>query len=202
MLPSLRFVTLGEVVEAEWQSLEIVDAGIRFLTNGVRSCRRAIFEATLSNFVDAVVTRLDDMGLSQRRSTISGSQFRIPLLRSRSSVKQRHGLASTPTQLTINSRQGFLDVARRIRPELLNDFLSLASVDQLADQESELASAAGVIASDTDPIDAIIGVRSRAPSLIRGANAWESGYRYAERASESERWNVEIAVDSTTWPVT
>jgi hypothetical protein len=63
VLPSLRFVTLGEHVEAQWQSLDIPDAGIRFLASGHAVLSRSAFEATLRDFVNAVVARLDDMEL-------------------------------------------------------------------------------------------------------------------------------------------
>lgn len=180
VLPSLRFVTLGEDVEAEWQSLEITDAKIRFLASGRAVLPGSVFEATLSDFVNAVVTRLDDMGLS--RTTLHDQWLAIqnPDADEQEFCHAAARLGIDPYAIDDQLEAKILDVSSRIRPELLNDFLSLASVDQLATQESELASAAEAIASDTDGIDAIIGVRSRAPSLMGGANPWESGYRFAE----------------------
>ncbi len=146
VLPSLRFVMLGEDVEAEWQSMEIADAGIRFLASGRAVLSRSVFEATLTDFVNVVVTRLDDMGLSQ--TTLHDQWLAI---QSADADEQEfcHAAARLgvdPYAIDDQLEVKILDVSRRIRPELLNDFLSLASVDQLATQESELASAAEAIA--------------------------------------------------------
>jgi hypothetical protein len=180
VLPSLRFVTVGEDVEAEWQSLEIADAGIRFLANGRAVLSGDVIDAGLREFVNAVITRLDDMGLT--RTTLHDQWLAIQDADSEEQAfcNAAARLGVDPYAIDHQLEQEVLDVSRRIRPDVLNDFLSLASIDQLATQESHLVSAAQEIESDTDDVDAIDGVRSRAPSLIRWENPWVTGYKYAE----------------------
>ncbi len=62
-LPSLRFVTLGKDVEAKWESLDIPEAGIRFLASGIAVLSGSAFGDTLRDFVNAVVERLDNRDL-------------------------------------------------------------------------------------------------------------------------------------------
>lgn len=180
VLPSLRFVTLGEDFEAEWQSREIADAGIRFLSSGRAVLSGSVLDATLSNFVNAVVMRLDDKGLP--RTTLHDQWLAI---QNADADEQEFCLAAArlgidPYAIDDQLEAKILDASSSIPPEILNDFLSLASVDRLAAQESELASAAQEIVSDTDGVDAIVGVRRRAPSFTIGENPWESGYKFAE----------------------
>ena len=179
-LPSLRLVTLGESVEAEWQALEIADAGIWFLNSGRAVLSLSNFELALIDFVNAVVTRLDDMNLS--RTTLHDQWLAI---QSADGEEQEFchfaaRLGLDPYVIDSQLETRICDVSSRIRPELLDDFFSLASVDQLATQESALALAAGAIESDTDEVDAIAEVRSRAPAHMEGSNPWEKGYRFAE----------------------
>jgi hypothetical protein len=72
-----------------------------------------------------------------------------------------------------------LNVSTRIRPELLNDFLFVANVDQLSTQTTALEAATESILRDADHIDALKMVRSRAPSFTERDNPWETGYRFA-----------------------
>jgi len=76
-------------------------------------------------------------------------------------------------------------VANSIRAELLDDFLSLARVDRLAEQASSLRSASESIEADSDSVDALAVVRKRAPSLQERANPWETGYRFAEELRQA-----------------
>ena len=179
-MPSLRFVTLGDDVEAEWQSLEIADAGIKFLANGSAVLSGSAFEAKLRDFVNVVVTRLDDMGLC--KTTLHDQWLAIQEAddEEQEFCHAAARLGADPYAIDAQLETKILGVARNIRPELLNDFLSLASIDQLDTQESNLAAAAEEIASDTDDVDAIRGVRSQSPSLMGGADPWVRGYKFAE----------------------
>ncbi len=179
VLPSLRFVTLGEDVGAQWQSLDMPDAGIKFLASGHAVLSGSAFEATLSDFVNAVVARLDDMGLP---GTTLHEQWLAIQKADADEQEFCHAaarLGTDPYAVDNQLEAEILNVSSRIRPELLNDFLSLAIVDQLASQTSALAAASESIASDADNIDALRGVRSQAPSFMRGANSWETGYHFA-----------------------
>ena len=179
VLPSLRFVSLGDGVEAHWQPLDIADAGIRFVASGNAILSGSAFFQTLREFVNAVVTRLDDMGLP---GTTLHEQWRA--IQEADPDEQEFcdaaaRLGKDPYAVDSELEAAILDVSRRIRPELLNDFLSLTAVERLDAQTSALATASESIASDADNIDALGALRSQAPPCVLGANSWETGYRFA-----------------------
>jgi hypothetical protein len=179
VLPSLRFVRLGDDVEAHWEPLGIAGARIRFLAGGKAVLSGNAFVRTLHEFINAVVTRLDDMGLP---GTTLHEQWRAiqeadPDEREFCDAAAR--LGEDPYAADSELQAAILDLPRRIRPELLNDFLSLTAVERLEAQASALAAAAEAIASDADDIDALSAIRSQAPPCIVGGNSWESGYRLA-----------------------
>ncbi|NLX54697.1 MAG: hypothetical protein GXY58_06260 [Planctomycetaceae bacterium] len=179
VLPSLRFVRLGSNVEARWQPLDIADARIRFLASGDAILPDIAFFQTLHEFVSAVVTRLDDMGVP---GTTLHEQWRAiqeadPDEREFCDAAAR--LGKDPYAADSQLEAAILDVSRMIRPELLDDFLSLTAVEHLRTQASALATASESIASDADNIDALAAVRSRAPSWVLGTASWETGYRFA-----------------------
>jgi len=202
VLPSLRFVTLGEDVGAQWQSLDMPDAGIKFLASGHAVLSGSALEATLSDFVNAVVARLDDMGLP---GTTLHEQWLAIQKADADEQEFCHAaarLGTDPYAVDNQLEAEILNVSSRIRPELLNDFLSLATVDQLASQTSALAAASESIASDADNIDALRGVRSQAPSFMRGANSWETGYQFAAALRANLNGGTWKSHRSTNWPGT
>ncbi len=167
-------------MEAQWQPLDIPEAGIRFLASGHAVLSGKAVEDTLSNFVNAVIARLDDMGLPQ--TTLHEQWLEIqqadPDEKAFCNASARLGLDPYAIDHELDSE--ILTVSSQIRPELLDDFLSLANVDQLAAQTSALAAASQSIQSDDDEIDALKELRSRAPSFMAGQNPWDSGYPFAE----------------------
>ncbi len=179
VLPSLRFVSLGHGVEAHWEAIAVPEAGISFLTSGKAILPATAFFQTLREFVYAVVTRLDDLGLP---GTTLHEQWRAieevePDEQEFCEAAAR--LGQDPYAVEAKLETAIVDVSKRIRRELLNDFLSLTNADRLEAQASAMATATESIVSDADHIDALEAVRRQAPPCVPGANAWETGYRFA-----------------------
>lgn len=179
VLPSLRFVGLGEGIEAHWEALTIPDAGISFLASGNAVLPANAFFQTLREFVNAVATRLNDMELP--RTTLH-EQWRA--IEEADSDEQEFceaaaRLGTDPYAVDSRLETAIVDVSKRIRPELLDDFLSLTEADHLDAQAFEISAATESIAADTDNIDALGAIRRLAPPYVPGPNSWETGYRFA-----------------------
>ena len=179
VLPSLRFVSLGDGVEAHWEAHGIADAGIRFLASGKAILSGSAFFQALDKFVSVVLTRLDETGLPQ---TTLHEQWRAieevePDEQEYCEAAAR--LGRDPYAVDRQLETAIIDVSQRIRPELLDDFLSLTNVKDLDADASAMAAASEAIASDDDDIDALEAVRRQAPPFERGAKSWETGYRFA-----------------------
>jgi hypothetical protein len=179
VLPSLRFVTLGENVEALWQPLDIPNAGIGFLAGGHAVLPGIAVRDAVRNFVDAVIARLDDWGLSGTTLHEEWSAIQNADADEQEFCHAAARLGTDPYAVDEQLEAAILDVAGTIRAELLDDFLSLAAVDELVRQATALATASEAIASDGDSVDALESVRKRAPRYQIGANPWETGYRFA-----------------------
>jgi hypothetical protein len=179
VLPSLRFVTLGEDVEVLWQPLDIPHAGIGFLASGQAVLSGTAISDAVRDFVNAVIARLDDCALSGTTLHEEWAAIQNADADEQKFCRAAARLGADPYAVDNQQVAAILNVAGRIRPELFDDFLSLATVDELASQTSALASASESIASDADTIDALAGVRSQAPPYKTGANPWETGYHFA-----------------------
>ena len=179
VLPSLRFVTRGENVEAQWQPLDIPDAGIKFLGSGHAVMPGTSYSETLRDFVNAVAARLDESGLSGTTLHEEWAAIQGADIGEQEFCCAAARLGTDPYAVDEELEAEILSVAGRIRPELLHDFLSLATVNELASQTSALATASESIASDADDIDALVGMRSQAAPCKTGANPWETGYHFA-----------------------
>ncbi len=179
VLPSLRFLSLGDNVEAHWEPLDFVDAGIRFLASGKATLPASALFQTLGEFVSAVLTRLNDMGLPH--TTLHEQWRAIVEVESEEQefCEAAARLGRDPYAVDDQLETTIIDVSRRIRSELLDDFLSLTNVEDLDADASAMAEASESIASDDDDIDALEAVRRHAPPFERGERSWETGYRFA-----------------------
>jgi len=182
-LPSLRFVPVGEGVEAQWQPLNMPDAGIRFLRGGNAVLPLNSFGDVLREFVEAVVARLDDEGLTA--TSLHDEWFAIQAVDAdeRQFCLAAARLGVDPFSADAGVQAAIIDAAKKIRPELLEDFMSLATVERLDRESAAMATATESISADSDTTDALAGVRERAPTLSpsTSANPWEAGYEYAEK---------------------
>jgi hypothetical protein len=179
VLPSLRFVTLGNDVDVDWKPLDIPGAGIRFLGSGHAVLSSRAFGQTLRDFVNAVVARLDDMGLPKTSLHEQWLAIQMADADEQEFCGAAARLGMDPYTIDSALETTIVNVSKRIRPELVNDFLSLASIVCLDLQTTALATTSKLIAEDADRIDALEGVRSQVPPLTTGANAWETGYQFA-----------------------
>ena len=179
VLPSLRFVTLGENVEAQWKPLDIPDAGIRFLGSGHAVLSGTACREILGDLVNAVVSRLDDSGILATTLHDEWAAIQNADVDEQDFCNAAARLGVDPYAIDDELEAEILRVAGRIRPELLRDFLSLATVDELASQATALETASSTIASDTGVIDALDRVRSQAPPLTWDKSSWETGYHFA-----------------------
>ncbi len=179
VLPSLRFVTLGENVEVIWQPLDIPSAGIRFLAGGHAELpREAVFDP-VGGFVDAVVARLDDCGLSGTTLHEEWSAIQNADAAEQEFCRAAARLGADPYAVDNALEATILDIARRVRTDLLDDFLSLAAVDELTSQAAALANASESIATDADAIDVLEEIRRQTPPCRMSESPWETGYRFA-----------------------
>lgn len=185
VLPSLRFVTLGNNVAAQWQTWEIPDAGIRFLSSGDAVISSRVFVENLREFVNAVVARLEESSVTG--TTLHEQWFAIENAdaEERSFCHASARLGVDPYAIEDQLEEEILDVAKTIRPELLDEFLSLANIDELTHQAFALKSASDAISTDADSVDALTAVRCKAPTLEQGANPWETGYRFASQLRQA-----------------
>ena len=178
-LPSLRFVTLGETVEVVWQPLDLPSAGIEFLASGHAVLPGPAFRDAVCDFLDAVVARLDDWGLLATTLHEEWAAIQSADAEEQAFCRAAARLGADPYSADNHLVAAILDVAGKIRAELLDDFLSVAAVDELASQSAALATVSEFIAADADNVDALEGVRRHASPCEQGENSWETGYHYA-----------------------
>lgn len=181
VLPSLRFVTRGTHIAAQWRPLEIADARIRFVASGDAVLPAGVLFGRLRDFLNAVIARLDDSAIAK---TTLHEQWRA--IENANADEKRFCLAAArlgvdPYSAPESLENRILEAAQSVRSDLLDDLLSLTDADHLNDHASALRSASEAIAADADGVDALEKVRNHAPTFETHANPWETGYRFAER---------------------
>ncbi len=190
VLPSLRFVTLGENVVAQWQPLDIPDAAIRFLSRGSTELPASILIEKLGEFVSAVIARLEDSAVTNTTLHEQWMAIANAAPEEQEFCRAAARLGADPYAIEGQLESRILRVAETVRAELLDDLLSLANVDNLDVRAAALISASEFIAADTDHVDALADVRDQTPQL-EVTNPWETGYRFAEQLRQ--------ALNAGTW---
>ena len=178
-LPSLRIVTFGSHFELQWDRLDIPDAGIQFLASGQSWLSAPELDHSLRNFVNAVVTRLDDMGVA--RTTLH-DEWEAVQNANREEQEFCHAsarLGVDPYSTNDSLESEIVKVAATVRPELLDDLLALTTIANLQSNAANLNDAARRIATDVDNVDAFADVRKRLSPIENNGNPWETGYRFA-----------------------
>ena len=178
-LPSLRLVTLGEYVDAQWRPLDIPDTGIKFTGSGHELLPRNAVEHSLRRFVDAVVTRLDEYNLSGTPLQEDWAAIQNADTDEQEFCNAAARLGVDPYAVEKPLEAEMLQAATTIRSEILNDFFSLTNAAQLTKHAKSLAEAVQSIAIDSESVDALRKVRNQAPELKTLRNPWEAGYTYA-----------------------
>jgi hypothetical protein len=117
VLPSLRFVTLGKDVEAQWQSLDIPSAKIRFLASGCALLPGSAFTEALRGFVNAVVARLDEMGVPGTTLHEQWLAIQNADADEQEFCEAAARLGTDPYALDAHLENAILDVSRRLRPD-------------------------------------------------------------------------------------
>ncbi len=184
-LPSVRFVTLGDNVAVQWAPLDIPDAAIRFLSSGSEVLPTRTFIAELHEFVDAVITRLDESGVTGTTLHEQWTAIEIADAAERKFCRAAARLGADPYAIDDQLQQAILDVAASIRHDLLDDFLSLANPGILKNQADAMKSASESIEADADRVDALRAMRDRKPALNADGNPWEMGYRFAAQLRQT-----------------
>lgn len=184
-LPSLRLVTLGSHFEAQWSSLDIPDAGIKFLASGQALLPAVEINRSLNNFLNAVVTRLDDMDvhgttLQEEWAAVQGSSREEQEFCNASAR-----LSVDPYSISESLEAKIVKVAGIVRAELLDDFLSVTSVDNLLRHATLIKEGTDSISSDVDHVDALADIRKRIPQIVATDNPWEVGYQFASKLREN-----------------
>lgn len=185
VLPSLRFVAIGNNVDAQWQPLEIPDAGVRFLSSGNAVFDARVFTEHLREFVNAVVARLEESGVTGTTLQEQWHEIENTPTQEREFCHASARLGVDPYAVQDQLEKEILDVAGTIRAELLDDFLSLANINNLTDQARKLTSASRAISEDVERVDALTAVRRRAPQLAPGLTPWKTGYVFATQLRQA-----------------
>jgi len=181
VLPSLRFITLGQHITAQWQPLEIFDAGIRFLAGGSALIPAGLFNERLREFVNSVIARLDQMNVTETTLHEQWAAVENADVDERKFCCAAARMGEDPYAIGEELQAKILNAGRMIRNDLLDDFLSLANIDRFDIEASALKVASESIYTNSDHIDALATLRKHAPSLETFERPWETGYWFADR---------------------
>jgi len=178
-LPSLTITKIGECTRLAWNKYELSNPDILFNQEGDCLLKAASVRQSLYDFVEAVITRLLESGISD-----------TPLQEQWAGIQETDEeeihFCETVARLgvdpyAIDNREAGAVVlkASKIRPELVDDFFSLVDSSNFEVEIDQLNEAANTVANDDTADDSFSGIKKLAPRLSPMQTPWETGYEYA-----------------------
>lgn len=180
-LPSLKFVTLGESVEVQWRPRSVAGAGIQFVADGRTLLSLSSVRLELRRFVELVIRRLDDVGVSGTTLHETWRAIQASDLNELEFCRAAARLGADPYSIPDELAASIVDACSRVRPELCADLLSLSSEQTLMRDAQSLVKVSVAIQADDDESAVLETFCRDRFNLATKSTPWQQGYLLAQR---------------------
>lgn len=189
-LPALVLQPVGEHVLVKWQPVVSEWAGIEFLGSGAERVDRASLAQMLRQFIEAVLDRLDDEGMSATELRTEWDAVANAGAEESAFCLASAALGEDPYALSDSDAELLIAISRAIPVSALAEFLPTATIGTLADRARGFEIAIDNAVKSQGRFPRLVRVKERIGSvqLVEG-RPWERGYELARRTRESLGWN-------------
>lgn len=182
-LPSLTIQPLGEQIRLAWQPVRLPAQNLEFTASGAGHISAAELRETFSDFINAVLRRLQEHGLegtsleAEWRGVQAADEPEIAFCSTVAS------LGLDPYTLDEQRQQEVIDVSQSLPSSLWSDFFSVADVRSLPEQARQVLGAVELSSSNETNLEPLKVLRSemRASAVRTFSSPWQQGYDFAHR---------------------
>lgn len=180
-LPPLSFQSQGEVVRLEWESERLPHHQVEFLSRGHAYLALGDFQRTVSEFLDTVVARLDELGVE---STLLAEEWAA--IGNLDSEEQEYcrsaaALGLDPFATEERLRDRIVEVGEQVPGAVRQEFFAATDPEQLRDHAQLLGRALDELNENRIDLASLRGLRSNGFDTANTTVPWERGYRLARK---------------------
>lgn len=181
-LPSLRLMPQGECVHIEWRAHRNPTQSVEFAESGKAAVSAQSLDNGLRTFIEAVVGRLAAEGITGTLLQDEWQALGALDAEEQAFCEVVGALGLDPFAVDAATGASIIDLASRLPPTLLPDFLACANAEGLADQVALLLSAIEQARSGSESLPVLKELKHRFAGFEpSGWNPWEDGYRAARK---------------------
>jgi hypothetical protein len=182
-LPDLTFQPVGEQVLVTWAPVAPVWAHIEFLSGGGRYVDKSSLAVSLGAFIEGVLHRLEDEGVSRTPLTEEWQSIRAADEDETAFCFAAAKLGEDPYAMEEEDAARLIAVARSLPRSALFDFLATTTLATLETRASAVLRSIEAAASHKGELRSLAVVRHELPRIdVIAGPPWERGYALARAA--------------------
>lgn len=181
-LPPLSILTQGETVRLAWEQEKLTHHRIEFLTRGQTEVPTPFLRAVLSDFIQAVVRRLQELSIQDTLLEEEWAAIESVDPEEMEFCAVAAALGHDPYALEDSQRQEIATIGDGIPASLRFDFFSVADVGHLGDESKAVLDALEVGRSNPADLQEIKDLRSEllaSAAVQQPGPPWKTGYAVA-----------------------
>ena len=180
-LPPLSFQSQGEVVRLEWEAERLPHHHVEFLSRGHSYMPLSAFQRTVSDFLEAVVARLEELGVG---STLLAEEWAT--ITEMDSEEQEYcrsaaALGLDPFAIEEPFREQIVEVGERVPAAVRQEFFAATDPKQLPDHARQLDQALDMLQDNRIDLGVLRGLPGNGSGPQSAVLPWEKGYEFARR---------------------
>lgn len=187
-LPPLNIQSQGEVIRLDWEAERLPHHHVEFLGRGHAYVSLTAFQQAVSDFLETVVARLDELGVG---STLLAEEWAAVIdmdPEEREFCRSAAALGLDPFAIDESVRDRILEVGERVPAALRHEFFAATDPEHLGDQVAQLEQALDTLREGRIDLASFQRLRDSGLDTAKTTVPWEKGYMLARKLRE--RLNV------------
>ena len=176
--PDLRLSPVGDFVLLEWQPWEAA-GGLTFVGSGAVKVERSYLEEVLSDWVEVVVARLEQQGITDTLLQDEWAAVQATADDERAFCIAAAQLGQDPYGLSDALAERIVQAGQTLPKQWLDEFFSAVGIEQLPDQLDYSLKTREAIQRNPLDLAGIGALREKTNKLDPKTTPWEQGYEVA-----------------------
>lgn len=177
-LPSLTIQPLGHQIRLVWRPVRLGAQNLEFTASGSAYVRAAELRQTLSDFINAVLKRLDEQGVQNTLLEKEWNSIQIVDSQEQEFCSAVASLGLDPYALSEQEQQEIIEVSESLPPSLWPDFFAAADFATLPEQARQVLGALAQSRKNRANLQSLKSLRQDMKIPPTGS-PWEQGYAFA-----------------------
>lgn len=181
-LPSLTIQPMGDRVRLIWQPLPLDKQNLAFTASGSVDVSTEELRQTFSDFIDAVLRRLQENGLGETLLAQEWSSIQAADEEEREFCATVASLGVDPYTLDEQKQREVIEVSESLPPSIWTDFFAVADFATLPKQARQVLDALEASRRNRSNLESLKTLRTEMRHCARmQGSPWQQGYRFAHQ---------------------